>query len=80
MQRHKIAINALLSLLLLAGCSGNAPDIAYSQPRAISADIDASLHHGPTATDLTQGIRFNDDLDAVINNRPTAPRPAFGIQ
>ncbi|HXQ52716.1 MAG TPA: hypothetical protein VN802_16600 [Stellaceae bacterium] len=76
MPRHGFASIALLAAVLLAGCGGTT-DFGYSQPRAISADIDASLSHGPTSTDLMSGMRFNDALDAAAARGPTQPGLAF---
>src|SRR5271170_7752017 len=51
MPKYGITAGAALALLLLAGCGGNSPDFAFSQQRAISADMDASFSHGASVAD-----------------------------
>jgi hypothetical protein len=80
MQRHEIATGALLALLLLAGCGGNSPDFAYSQQRAINADMDASFSHGPSLADHDTGIQFTNSLDNSINDRPPPLGSALGFR
>jgi hypothetical protein len=80
MQRHEIVTSALWVALLLTGCGDGTGDIAYSQQRAIRADRESSLQHGPSATDLGMGARFNDDLDAAINDRPYPLGAALGFR
>jgi hypothetical protein len=57
MHRPVIATGAMVFVLLLCGCYGNAPNDAYSQQRAISADIDASFHHQPFGNSPAFDIR-----------------------
>lgn len=40
---------AIIGVALLVGCAGGAREVDYSPQRNYTADIDASLHHGPTA-------------------------------
>jgi uncharacterized lipoprotein len=56
MKSHAVATLALLSAILLAGCT-DAND-GYSQQRAINSDISASLNRGPTAS--RPGFGFTD--------------------
>ena len=79
MPRHGIATGAMLALLL-AGCGGNSPDFAYSQQRAISADMDASFQHGPSVADHDSAARFNNSLDNAINDRPAPLGTALGFR
>jgi hypothetical protein len=80
MPRHGIATVALLALLLLAGCGGNSYDTAYSQQRAISADMDASFSHGPSVADHDSAAQFNNSLDNSINDRPPPLGSALGFR
>ncbi len=66
--------------MLLAGCTSGPRDYAYSQQSAINADMDASFQHGPSVTDHETGIRFNNDLDTAISNRPPPLGAALGFR
>lgn len=50
---------AATALLLLAGCTGGARDVDYTQERGISADIAASRYAGPTS--LYPGMNENGE-------------------
>jgi len=54
MKSHAIATFALLSAILLAGCTDASE--GYSQQRAIDSDISASLNRGPTSVQPGLGI------------------------
>ena len=41
---------AIVGALLLVGCDSSPHEVDYTPQRAFSADIDASLNHGPTAS------------------------------
>jgi len=40
---------AIVGVVALVGCSTGAREVDYTPQRAFSADIDASLNHGPTS-------------------------------
>jgi hypothetical protein len=80
MRKHKIAMLAILTLPLLSACAGDGRDVVYSQPRAISADMDASLHRAPTLSNQEFGTRFTDDMDRSLGHDTSAIRPALGFQ
>jgi hypothetical protein len=50
MNWERKVLAALAGALLLVGCDIGARQVDYSPQRAFTADIDASLHHGPTAS------------------------------
>jgi len=80
MRKHEIAMIAVLTLPLLAACAGDGREVVYSQPRAISADIDASLHRAPTLSNPAFGSRFTDDTDASFGQDTGTTRPALGFR
>ena len=50
MKLDRKALAAIIGTLLLVGCGTGAREVDYSPQRGYSADIDASLNHGPTSS------------------------------
>jgi hypothetical protein len=80
MRKHEIATIAVLTLPLLPACTGDGREVVYSQPRAISADMDASLHRAPTLSNPAFGSRFTDDTDSSLGRDTGTIRPALGFR
>jgi hypothetical protein len=80
MPKFGILTGAVLALLLLAGCGGNSPDFAFSQQRAINADMDASFQHGASLDSHDTGIQFTNSLDSATSDRPASLGGALGFR
>ena len=79
MRKYEIAMIAVMTLPLLLACAGDGREIAFSQPRTISADMDASLHRAPTLSNPAFGSRFTDDTDASLGHDTGTIRPALSF-
>jgi hypothetical protein len=50
MNWDRTTLAAIIAALALVGCDSGAREVDYSPQRNFTADIDASLNHGPTSS------------------------------